>query len=412
MNNVEVWQDISQCLTLEGVAQKDGRKIVFEDLSAIDDAVIVVGGKKILWVGVKKELKTQIKVQKWKVTKTHSLRGCLVLPAFVECHTHLVFAGDRSQEFEWRNSGLTYQQIAERGGGIKSTMAATKKASIGDLKKMANRRVERLIKQGVTTVEIKTGYGESVADELKLCEVIESIKNIRCVGTYLGAHALPNGQTKSDFLNDRLAAMKTIIKKFKSIRRADMFIEKGYFDLTDAEVYFGAAKRLGFDLVGHCEQLNHTGGAAWLIRYGAKSVDHLVQISDSDIKILAESNTVGVLLPTADLYLKMAYPPARKLIDQNVCVALSTDYNPGTAPSLDLSLVGVLARLNMAMTLPEVIAAYTFGAAKALGLENQIGSLLPGKSADFVAFDCKFHELFYDIGHHPVQAVISGGKLK
>lgn len=406
-NNLELYRKIDSLLTLKQAAERSARQITTEDLSVIKNAAMIVDKGRILWVGEDKKIPKQKKAM-----KEVSLKGMTVLPGFVECHTHSVFAGDRSTEFELRNQGMTYQQIGEAGGGIKSTVKATRQSKLSDLKEISQKRVDRFLQQGVTTLEIKSGYGLDFDSEVKILKVALSMKGPAIVTTYLGPHSVPvEHKNSKSYMNEILTEHLPKLKKLKLTCRLDMFVESGYFDLEDAEKYVLKAKELGFDLALHADQITRTGACEFGARLGARSVDHAIQINDSDVQILADSETTVVLLPVADMYLKCAYPPARKLIDAGARVAIATDFNPGTSPSQDLSFTGLLSRLEMKMTLPEVIGAYTIGAAYALGLQNECGSLEVGKRADFVAFDEDWQGLFYQIGHHPVRQVWVSGKI-
>jgi imidazolonepropionase len=409
---MQVYRGIKKLLTLQGAAQKSGRHVLPDDLCEIKNAAILEDKGKVLWVGPDGKLAGFLKKQGFpaKKVREHRLDVDCVLPAFLDCHTHLIFAGDRKNEFELRNQGMSYQQIAEKGGGIRSTVKATRAASIPALQSLAEDRLHNFLRQGVTTVEIKSGYGLSHKDEIKILKVAKSLRTCRVVATYLGPHAVPPELSAEDYLNEIIDKTLPEVRRHKLADRVDMFVEKGYFSVPQAEQFYGRAKDLGFQLCGHTDQLNHTGASVALAEMGAMSVDHLVQITSEDIARLGKSSTTCVLLPTSDFYLRIKYPPARALIAAGARVALSTDFNPGTAPSQDISLLGVLARLEMQMTLPEVIAALTVGGAHALGLESQLGSLRTGALCDFVGFGCDWRDLFYQVGQHPVIQVIQRGK--
>jgi imidazolonepropionase len=260
-------------------------------------------------------------------------------------------------------------------------------------------------------LEIKSGYGLSFDAEIKMLKAASGMLGPQIVSTYLGPHAVPvEHKNSKGYLDEILDEHLPKLKKSKLTCRLDMFVEAGYFDMEDAEKYVMKAKELGFELTFHADQITRTGASEFGARIGARSVDHVIQINDSDVQILAESETTAVLLPIADMYLKCNYPPARKLIDAGARVAIATDFNPGTSPSQDLSLVGLLSRLEMKMTLPEVLAAYTLGSSYALGLQDHCGSLEIGKRADFVSLGGSWRDLFYQIGHHPVDKVWVGGK--
>lgn len=400
----KLFYGIDELLTLAQVAKKDGRNIEEKDLSIIKQGALAVENGLISWVGKKSEIPKGLK----KKAKAIDLKGGSLLPGWVECHTHLVFAGDRSDEFEMRNQGASYQEIAAAGGGIAKTVEKTRKCSLENLKEIAQTRVDRFLSQGVTTLEVKSGYGLNRKDEIKILKVIRELKGPTLVPTFLGAHSFPKEQSPADYQAE-LMRMLEEIKKLKIAQRVDIFVEKGYFDLSWAEVYLSKAQALGFQLTLHSDQLSASGANRLAVKLKAHSADHLVEITDNEIPEFAQSPVTAVLLPTADFYLRMKYPPARRLIDQGARVALATDFNPGSSPTQDLSFVGVLARVMMGMKLPEVLAAYTFNAAKALGLSESCGSLEVGKRADFISVS-HWRELFYQVGHHPVSSVWQGGR--
>lgn len=412
--DMKIFTGIKELVTMAGAAKKGGRRVQDADLAIIPNAAIIEHRGAIQWVGPEKKLKAAVQAinkNKLKI-KSIQLNADCVLPGFIECHTHLIFAGDRKHEFELRNQGKTYKEIAELGGGIKFTVKQTAACGETQLLKLAERRAERFLSQGVTTLEVKSGYGLNERDELKILKVAKKIKNLRIVSTYLGPHAIPAGQTADVYLAEIINKTLPKIKSQKLADRVDMFIEAGYFNLEHAKKYFLAAQALGFRLTGHVEQMTRTGGGVFLADLGADSIDHLVQATSPDILAIAKSQTAAVLLPASDMYLKMKYPPARELIDQGACVAIATDFNPGTSPTQDLSLVGVLSRLEMKMKLSEVLSAYTVGAAHALNLQNDVGSIEIGKKCDFVVIEGSWRDLFYEVGSHPVCQVYAEGTRK
>ena len=394
---------------MAGAAKKQGRKIAEVDLGLTEKAAILAQNGRVVWAGREKLLPKSL-VPKTSKLKKVDLGGATVLPAFTECHTHLVFAGDRTNEFEMRMQGASYQEIAEKGGGIVATVEPTRKATLPSLAASAQKRAENFVRQGVATIECKSGYGLTTKDEMKLLEAAGKIKGPRIVRTYLGPHAIPKGSNASDYIRQIIDTDLPLLKKRGLACRVDIFVEKGYFEVELARSYLQRAKELGFDIAVHAEQLNRIGGAQLAIEMGARSAEHLIQINQSDIQALSSSEVTCVLLPAADLYLKCAYPPARALLDAGARVALATDFNPGSSPTQSLSLVGALARLEMKMSLSEVISAYTVGAAHALGLAKDLGSIEPGKSCDFVALASNWTELFYSIGDMNVQSVWREGK--
>lgn len=402
--------NISEMLTMAPAMKKEGRSIKEQDLGIEAKQAIYVEKGRIAWVGPQKKIPKEL--AKKKKLKEISGKGQTVLPGLVECHTHLVFAGHRATEFELRNQGVSYQEIARQGGGILSTMNRTREASAKELLVLAQDRVDEFVSQGVTTLEVKSGYGLDAKNELKCLKVAKALKGPQIISTYLGAHAKPpefsSYETYLDFLTIEVLPQ---VKKQKLARRVDIFLEKGFFSLESSRKYLKKAKDLGFEVLIHADQLTLSGGAELAVELGALSGDHLLQIQDKEIHKLASSEVTCVMLPAADLYMKCSYPPARKLIDAGARVALATDFNPGTSPTQDLNLVGLLARLEMKMSLPEVIAAYTVGAAYALQAQRDVASLEVGKSADLMCTNMSWQELFYSIGKkHPI-SVYKNGQL-
>lgn len=386
-------RDAKQILTLQKAAQKQGRRVLDEDLGAVSGHVLIIEKNKIKWIGPQDKIPKPLFK---KIKKEVSAKNKVVMPSFTECHTHTVFAGNRSAEFELRNTGVSYQEIAARGGGILSSRNSVAATTKDQLIKLTQKRVDRFIQQGVTTLEIKSGYGLDLANEMKSLDVIKSLKGAQFVKTFLGAHAIPKEFNSSkeylDFLSEFVFPE---IKRKKLADRVDIFIEKGFFSSQESRSYLELAQTLGFDITIHADQLTLSGGSDLAVQLGAVSADHIIQIQDSEIKKIAGSDVTGVLLPLADLYMKCAYPPARKLIDAGARVALATDFNPGTCPSQDIQLVGLLARLEMKMTLPEVIVAYTLGASHALRRSHIEGSLEVGKAAHFIFLEDSYQSLFY-----------------
>lgn len=346
-----------------------------------------------------------------RVDQEVDLGGRLVLPGFVECHTHTVFGGSRGFEMEMKFQGQSYQEISKRGGGILSTVQATREMSVSELTALNRKRIQNFINQGVTTLEIKSGYGLDLETEIKMLESIPMNTGIEIVRTFLGAHAKPlNAASHAEYLVDLAENYLPEIIKRNLAERVDIFVENGFFEYSEAKKYLQTAKDLGFELTIHADQLSLSGGTKLACELHALSADHCIQISDQEIFALSKSKTVAVLLPAADLYLKCAYPPARKLIDSGVQIALSTDFNPGTSPTQDLALVGMLARREMKMTLDEVVQAYTVGAASALGRQNRIGKLVPGYKADFTVWELPESDLFVKIGDQKPAAVYKLGQ--
>lgn len=404
---------IPELLTLAPAMQKQGRHIHESDLGFIPKAAMWIVDGKIQWLGPDHQIPRQLShPKKKKLTEMHC-PGNLLMPGFIECHTHSVFAGDRSDEFEARLQGVSYSEIAARGGGILSTMKKTREISAKALLQKTQEHVDRFVQQGVTTLEIKSGYALDSKNEIKMLKVLKDLEGPRIVKTYLGAHALPpEFANYESYLQWMQEEMLPHLKQLKLAERVDIFIENGFFPKDAARVFLKKAQELGFQVVIHADQLTLSGGADLACELSALSADHLIQLEAATIKKISGSSVTCVLLPAADLYMQCAYPPARALIEQGARVALATDFNPGTSPTQDLALVGLLARLQMKMSLPEVISAYTVGASFALGLSETTGSLESGKDADFLISKKSWTELFYSAGDLGIiETYLQGHKL-
>ncbi len=402
-----LFSNIYELMTLEKAAvQKSRGPMDISHLSVVKNQCMVVHDGKIAWTGKKAKLPRQ-----YLRAKEKKVNGNM-FPAFIEAHTHSVFVGDRKHEFEMRNTGVSYQEIAKQGGGIYSTVNAARAASVQNISKTLQTHLQTFLRQGVTTVEVKSGYGLDSSSELKLLKAIQKTTTpIKVIPTFLGAHAIPKGITSSEYLR-QLKKDLSEIKKKKLAKRVDVFIEEGYFSLDESRDYLEFAKSLGFDICIHADQLTRTGATVLAQEIGALSADHSICLSDDDIRKVAKSELTCVLLPSADLYIHSPFPPARKMIDGGVRVALSTDFNPGTSPSQSVQLVGLLARLKMNMSLPEVFAAWTLGAAYAVGLQQERGALLAGYDADFFVSDSSFVDFFYDLLSPSVLSVWIKGEQK
>lgn len=412
-----LFTDISKLHTFSGFFAKDGRRPLPEDVSTVAMAAMLVAKSgDIEWAGTVAEwsafAKTKSSTWRKKIRKI-SLQHREVLPAFSECHTHLLYAGSRADEFERRNRGDSYLSIAEAGGGIRSTVKATANASLKELEVGVVRRLKDFARQGVTTVEIKTGYAATIEEEKRHLELLfklqkktDMLKLPRIVVTCLAAHSIPDGATETTWLQ-KIPALFPLLKKHSA--RLDIFIEKGAFSMAHGGKLMEQAVEYGLSIVIHADQLSLSGGTALGARLKARSVDHVIEAGPKEIELLAKSGTVAVLLPAADLYTRLAYPKARAMIDGGVRVGLATDHNPGSSPGLDVALVGVLARAAMQMTLPEVLASYTVNAASALGYSEKLGVLRKGMSADFLVLEKgkTLTDLFYAVGPTLSHACVS-----
>lgn len=405
-----LFMGIETLLTLKGAAQKSGRNLLESDLSPIKDAAILSLDGKIEWIGTAVEAESLGYMKAPEVQKI-SLNAKTVLPSFLECHTHSIFAGDRTEEFEQRLQGMSYQEISKQGGGILSTVHSTRQASDQELLRLLRQRIQAFRAQGVSVVEVKTGYGLNVEQEIRLLRIINSLNDDLVVSTFLGAHSIsPEQKDMKLYVQDLCQKALPQIQKEKLSERVDIFIESGFYTPDLAKSYFECAKALGFQITAHVEQLSHSGGLHQALQFQALSVDHCVQANASDIENLSKSDTTAVLLPSSDFYMNIPYPPARKMMDGGVRVALSTDFNPGSSPSQSVELVSVLARLQMKMKLHEVLVAWTVGAAHALGLSSEHGSLVKGHRCNFSVLDQPWTSMFYDLSGTKIKEMILNGK--
>ena len=346
-----------------------------------------------------------------------NLHGKIVLPGLIECHTHTAFAGSRASEFKLRLNGASYEEIAEAGGGIANTVNATRKASKEELKQLMKKRVKHFISQGITTLEIKSGYGLSFEDEIKILEAIKELNEevpIDLISTFLGAHTIP-----PEFKGNREEYISLINKKLLPYiaendlaNYCDAFCEKTAFSASEVNSIFANASEHGLKLRLHTEQFNNIGGLETALKHNALSVDHLEVAAENDIPRLAESETVAVLLPGVSFFLDYDFAPARDLIDSGAIVALATDYNPGSSNISNLHFILSLASLKMKMSIEETISAVTINAAKAMDLQENIGSLEIGKKADFAVFDIpEYSEISYNIGQNLNSMTIKNGNV-
>lgn len=342
----------------------------------------------------------------------------VVMPGLIDSHTHLVFAGSRENEFEQRIQGLSYLEIAGRGGGILSTVEATRKASSEELFALGRKRLNRLLSKGVTTVEAKSGYGLSLEDELKILRVMRALQEahpVDIIPTFLGAHAFPREfqGNKRGYIDLLIREMIPKVAGERLAEFCDVFCEEKAFSLEESRKILETGKRYGLKPKIHADQLTPGGGADLAAEIGAYSADHLEYVSQKGMERLAEKGVTAVLLPGASFSLSMKkYPPAREMIDRGVPVSLSTDLNPGSSMTESLPLMMTMGCLFYRMTPREVIQATTIHAAKSMGREKEIGSLEAGKKADILILDIpNYQYLPYHFGVDHADIVIKSGKV-
>jgi imidazolonepropionase len=342
------------------------------------------------------------------------LEGRLVCPGFVDAHTHIVFGGNRLDDYERRARGETYQQIAAAGGGILSTVRATRAASEDELLKQAQERARWFLEGGTTTIEAKSGYGLTVADELKILRVIRALSEttaLQCIPTFLGAHAIPPEHNEQSYEDLIVREMLPAVVKENLAEYADIFCEQGYFSVEQSRRILTEAKKAGLKLRMHVDQLTSSGGAALAAELSTATADHLEKTDTAGISALKKANVQPVLLPGSVYALGLQhYPRAREMIDAGLSVVLATDFNPGSSPITSMPMILSLACTQMKMSPAEALVAATINAAASLGRADTIGSLQPGKVANFSIFDCSdYRELAYWIGIPLAKAVYVRG---
>jgi imidazolonepropionase len=382
------------------------------DAGLISNAALVWTGETIRWVGRYQDLPAEFDGE--------AVVDCdrrLVIPGLVDCHTHLCFGGWRGDEFEQRIRGASYQEIAATGGGIASTVTATRAASTGKLQRKARGILDKMFALGITTVECKSGYGLDEANELKQLDVYRRLDldhPVDLVPTFLGAHVVPP-EHQAD--RDRYISLicEVLIPNIAArglARFCDAFVEKGAYTVEEARRIFTSAQEHGLQIKVHADQLSDGGGAALAAEMGAVSAEHLEYISDDGIESLAGSGTIAVSLPLASLYLGEPYLPARKLLAAGVRVAVASDFNPGSAPSYHLPLAMTLACIQQGMTPQEALNGATSVAARAVSSEGRIGSLLPGYAADLAVIDAlSVNHWLYHFVPNACVAVMKKGNL-
>lgn len=344
--------------------------------------------------------------------------GKIVLPTWCDSHTHIVYAGNREQEFVDRINGLTYEEIANNGGGILNSAKKLQNTSEEELYKQSAKRVEEVMKLGTGAVEIKSGYGLTKEAELKMLRVIKKLNEVYPItikATFLGAHALPleYKNNKVGYLNEVIHEILPIVAQEHLAEFIDIFCETGYFSVKDTEKLLQAAANYGLKPKIHVNQFTAIGGVQAGIKFNALSVDHLEEMRIEDIEALKNSNTMPIALPSCSYFLSIPYTPARKMIDAGLPLALATDYNPGSTPSGNMNFVVSTACIKMKMTPEEAINAATINAAYAMGLEKTHGSICKGKKANFIITKeiPSYYFLPYSFGNNHIEKVYINGKL-
>ena len=381
-------------------------------LPAIKNAFVLIEEDEIVDFGPMKNFKGI------SADKIIDASGKLVLPAWCDSHTHIVYAGNREQEFVDRINGLSYEEIANRGGGILNSAEKLQNTTEDDLYEQSIERIKNVMKMGTGAIEIKSGYGLTVDAELKMLRVIKKIENnfgIKVRSTFLGAHALPKEfiKNKTGYIDLIIEEMLPRIAKGNLADYIDVFCEKGYFSLKDTERILRAGQKYNLKSKIHVNQFNAFGGVGLAVKYKALSVDHLEELNPEDIEVLKGSDTMPVALPACSYFLSIPYTPARSLIDSGLPLALASDYNPGSSPSGNMNFVVSTACIKMKMTPEEAINAATLNSAYSMGIEDKYGSVTRGKKANLIITKevPSYLYLPYAFGENNIDKVLINGKL-
>jgi imidazolonepropionase len=384
------------------------------EIGLIENASIYIENGIIMWIGKK----VPPFIKKSAIQKIDA-KNKVIFPGFVDPHTHIVFAGDRANEFAMRMAGKTYEEIAQAGGGIINTVSAVRKTSKAKLKELAKQRVWNSISFGVTTIEAKSGYGLDNKNEIKMLEVINELNRempIDVYSTFLGAHAFPKDVSRKDYIDMILYEMIPKIAKRKLASFIDVFCEKNYYTTEETDKIFEQGIKFGLVPKLHTNQFHSVGGIETAVKNKAISVDHLEVMTDKEINLLKNKNIIACVLPGVSYFLNIPYAPARKFINNNIPVAIATDFNPGSCMTENIQLVMSLAAQSacggMKMSVNEIINAVTVNAAASLGISNTVGSIEIGKQADLLIFDMPSYEhLIYHFGVNQLESVIKKGEM-
>ena len=403
----------AELATCAGKGPKHGKEMA--DAGIIKDGAVVIEGDKIVFVGTTEEVLD--KYGDMSGYEVFDASGKAVIPGLVDSHTHFIFGGYRADEFSWRLKGDSYMSIMERGGGIASTMNATRAASAEEMFETGKERLDRMLSYGITTVEGKSGYGMDCDTELRMLEVMKDLNEkhpVDIVSTYLGPHAIPPEYKGKDreFIDYCVKEVMPKVKEAGLAEFADIFTEKGVFGIEDSRHYFAGARDLGFKLKVHADEIVDLGGAAMAVEEGCQSADHLLMASDESIEKLAKGNTVATLLPATAFSLGAPYAKGRQMIDSGCAVAIASDYNPGSCHTCSIPLIIAISCIYMHLSIEEVLNALTINGAAAVDRADEIGSIEVGKKADLVILDKpSIHFLPYCTAMNIVEHVVKNGEI-
>ncbi len=405
-------KEASQVVTVSGFESKKGAEM--QEIGVIPGGSVLVEGETIAGVGDFDDITRGLRLEDYDIIEAG---GKTVTPGFVDSHTHVIFGGYRADEYNWRLRGDSYVQIMARGGGIIKSVTQTREAGYEDLVAAGLRRLDSMMRFGVTTVEGKSGYGLDLETEMKQLRATRALGDrhpLEVVATFLGPHAVPKDFEGGEMAFIRYMAEEVlpVIKKENLAEFADIFTEKNIFELASSRIYLEAARALGFKIKMHADEIHPLGGAELAAEFGAVSADHLLKVSDEGIAKMRENKVVATLLPLTAFSLKADYARARDMIDGGLAVALATDMNPGSCFSESIPLIIALSTLYMGMTPEETLTALTLNGAAALDRSHIIGSIDPGKQGDLLIHEFDSYEFIpYHFGVSTVETVIKKGRI-
>lgn len=417
-------KNIRQLVTCRNKSRfpKSGKKQ--SEIGLIENGNIFIEKENFSFIGNNSELKKFLSTNKSTKYEIIDAGNKIILPGFVDSHTHFVFSGSREDEYEMRLAGKSYQEIAKAGGGILSTVKSMRNTSKEKLKELANERLEKFVSHGTTTLEGKSGYGLDVGNEIKTLEVMNELNlenkyKLDIIPTFLGAHSVPPDKNKKEYIHELCNNLIPLVSKSKLAKFIDVFVEENYFNAGDAKEIFSMGVKFGLIPKLHTDQFNSIGGIDIAIKYKAASVDHLEVTKTKDIekivkfnKSKADRKIIATILPGVSYFLNISYAPAREFIKSNVPVALATDFNPGSCMTENLQIIMSLASLKLKMSAEEILNAVTINAAFAINMENKIGSIEAGKQADLLIFDMPSYKyLIYNFGVNNLKTVIKKGRV-
>lgn len=416
MENILYIKNATELITVEGHNEEPAKKDEMNDVCIIENGSVLAKDGNIIAVGKDQKLRKEYGelIEKAEIIDA---TGKIVTPGLVDPHTHIVYAGSRENEYVMRLQGKTYMEIMNAGGGIHASTRATQLASFEELYEQSKVRLNKMLLNGVTTIEAKSGYGLTTEHEIKQLEVARKLNEdhpIDIVSTFMGAHAVPMEYKNNpeEFIHIVINEMMPVVAEKKLAEFNDVFCERDVFTPEQAYRILEAGKKYGFKPKIHADEIESYGGAETAAEVKAVSADHLLKASDKGIQMMVENDVIGVLLPGTAFFLMAEYANARKMIDAGMAIALSTDANPGSSPTLSLQFIMNLGCLKMGMTPQEVIVATTINAAHAIDRADQIGSIEVGKKADFTIFDVKNHlMLSYHYGMNHVHTVVKNGSI-